>query len=203
MSAPRWAGSMTVVVAKVIWLLGVVAWYLVRHPFERRSRRLMIVRRLDRARELVLMAVAFLGLIAVPFAYVLGGWPQFADYPFPSVQGFAGAMALAGALWLLRRSHHDLGSNWSVMLEIRDDHRLTTGGIYRRLRHPMYAAFWLWALAQALLLPNWIAGPAGLVGFGALFFGRVGREERLMLETFGEDYRAYMARTHRIIPGIY
>jgi protein-S-isoprenylcysteine O-methyltransferase Ste14 len=67
----------------------------------------------------------------------------------------------------------------------------------------MYSAFWLWALAQLLLLPNWIAGPAGLVGFGILFFGRLGREEQMMLEKFGDEYRAYMARTKRIIPGIY
>ena len=31
------------------------------------------------------------------------------------------------------------------------------------------SAFFLWALAQALLLANWIAGPAGLAGFGTLF----------------------------------
>jgi protein-S-isoprenylcysteine O-methyltransferase Ste14 len=67
----------------------------------------------------------------------------------------------------------------------------------------MYSAFWLWALAQALLLPNWIAGFSGLVGFGVLYFGRVGREERMMLDAFGDEYRAYAARTRRIIPGVY
>jgi protein-S-isoprenylcysteine O-methyltransferase Ste14 len=36
-----------------------------------------------------------------------------------------------------------------------------------------------------------------------LFFARVGHEERMMLETFGDEYRAYMARTYRLIPGIY
>ena len=56
---------------------------------------------------------------------------------------------------------------------------------------------------KALLLPNWIAGPSGLVGFGILFFLRVHLEEELMIETFGEDYRRYMARTSRILPGIY
>jgi protein-S-isoprenylcysteine O-methyltransferase Ste14 len=54
-----------------------------------------------------------------------------------------------------------------------------------------------------LLLPNWVAGLSGLVGFGTLFFARVGHEERMLLEKFGDDYRAYMARTHRLIPGIY
>lgn len=67
----------------------------------------------------------------------------------------------------------------------------------------MYTAFWLWAVAQALLLPNWFAGFSGIVGFGTLFFGRIGREEQMMAENFGDAYRAYMARTRRIIPGFY
>jgi hypothetical protein len=53
-----------------------------------------------------------------------------------------------------------------------------------------------------LLLPNWVAGFSGLAGFGILFFGRVTREERMMLETFGASYRAYMARTGRVFPSI-
>jgi protein-S-isoprenylcysteine O-methyltransferase Ste14 len=67
----------------------------------------------------------------------------------------------------------------------------------------MYTAFWLWAVAQALLLPNYVAGCAGLVGFGILFFGRVAKEEEFMLESFGDDYRGYMSRTYRVIPWVY
>ena len=54
-----------------------------------------------------------------------------------------------------------LGRNWSITLEIRDSHRLVTDGLYRYVRHPMYTSFWLWAIAQALLIPNWIAGLQG------------------------------------------
>ena len=42
-----------------------------------------------------------------------------------------------------------------------------------------------------------------MVGFGILFFGRVSREERIMLDMFGDQYRAYMARTYRVLPKIY
>ena len=73
---------------------------------------------------------------------------------------------------MFRKTHLALGKYWSVSLDIRDGHRLITDGIYTKVRHPMYSAFWLMALAQALLIPNWFAGMAGLAGFGFLFFLR-------------------------------
>jgi len=59
------------------------------------------------------------------------------------------------------------------------------------------------AVAQALLLQNWLVALCGFAGFGILFFGRIGREERLMLETFGEQYDAFARRTKRLVPWIY
>ncbi len=97
----------------------------------------------------------------------------------------------------------DRGRNWSVTRKVRAEHRLISQGVYAYVRHPMYSAFFLWALAQLFLLPNYIAGPAGLVGFGTLYLFRVGREEALMLETFGDEYEAYRARTKRLIPWIH
>jgi protein-S-isoprenylcysteine O-methyltransferase Ste14 len=194
---------MTLFAAKVIWVLGVVGWFIIRYPHDRRARRTPKLRRSDRGRELVLMAISGTGLGVLPFIYVLSNAPRFANYPFRPWQAWIGAVLFAVSLWLFYRTHKDLGRNWSVTLEVRDQHTLVTSGVYSRVRHPMYSAFWLWALAQALLLPNWIAGPAGLIGFGTLFFLRVGHEEALMIETFGDDYRHYMARTSRILPGIY
>ena len=149
------------------------------------------------------MAISSAGLGVVPALYVATGIPQFADYVFRPWQAWLGVLVFAAALVLFYRTHKDLGRNWSVTLEVREQHMLVTNGVYRYVRHPMYSAFWLWAAAQALLLPNWIAGLAGLVGFGTLFFLRVGREEQLMHETFGEEYRRYVARTSRIVPGIF
>ena len=59
------------------------------------------------------------------------------------------------------------------------------------------------ALGQAFLLANWFVGLAGLVGFAILFFLRVDKEEQMMLEFFGPQYRDYMNRTKRIIPYLY
>jgi protein-S-isoprenylcysteine O-methyltransferase Ste14 len=194
---------MTPLVAKLIWLAGVAGWYIIRYPHERRARREKAVRRVDRDREYVLMGLSAFGMFALPIVYVASGWPGFADYTFRPFMAWLGAAAFAIALYVFRRTHKDLGRNWSVTLEVREQHSLVTSGIYSRVRHPMYAGFLLWALAQALLLPNWIAGPAGLIGFGTLFAMRHRHEEQMMIETFGDEYRRYMARTSRIIPGVY
>ena len=194
---------MTLFLAKLIWGLGVLGWFAIRFRHQQRSRKTPKLRRADRVREAVLLTISICGMMVAPLTYVVSDQPKFATYLFMPWMAWLGAAVFALALWLFYRTHMDLGRNWSVTLEIREQHKLITTGIYSRLRHPMYSAFWLWALAQALLLPNWVAGPAGLVGFGTLFFFRIGREERLMVEMFGEEYRRYVERTDRVIPGVF
>lgn len=194
---------MTALAAKLIWFLGVATWFIIRYPHNRRSRHTPKRGRWHRKRELWLMGISTCGLGVLPAFYVLTNEPRFANYAFRSWQGWVGAALFAAALWLFHRSHKDLGRNWSVTLEVRNQHTLVTNGVYSRVRHPMYSAFWLWGLAQAFLLSNWVAGPAGLIGFGILFFLRIGREEQLMSEIFGDEYRRYVARTARVVPGIY
>jgi protein-S-isoprenylcysteine O-methyltransferase Ste14 len=188
---------------KIIWVLGIVTWYVIRYPFERKAKRVRVVGGARSASERVGLVVATLGLGVIPGFYVATGFPRWAEYAAPAWSVVLGALVYGTGLWLFRRSHKDLGKNWSITLEIRDQHRLVSNGVYQRVRHPMYSAFWLMAAGQVLLLPNWFAGVAGLVGFGVLFFLRVGKEEDMMRETFGDEYRAYMQRTKRIIPGIY
>jgi protein-S-isoprenylcysteine O-methyltransferase Ste14 len=154
-------------------------------------------------REWTLLASATLGLFLIPAAYVLTGIPAALDRTFIPALAWLGIVPLCGALWLFRRSHVDLGRNWSVTLKVREQHVLVTSGVYRFVRHPMYSSFFLLGVAQLLLLPNWLAGVSGLVGAGLLFGFRVLREEKMMLETFGDEYRSYMAVTKRVIPWIY
>jgi protein-S-isoprenylcysteine O-methyltransferase Ste14 len=191
------------VLGKVVWALGVVVWYAIRYPAQRRARKQGVARSVGGAGDRTALVVAALGQFLVPGIYAFSGWPSFADYPFHVLQLVAGTLILVGALALFRVTHKQLGRNWSVTLETRSNHGLVTTGLYAWVRHPMYSSFLLFALAQALLLPNWVAGLAGLVGFGVLFLYRVNREEGMMAETFGEAYRAYAARTARLVPWLY
>jgi len=150
--------------------------------------------------ERALIGAAFVGFMIVPVVYLVTSWLDFADYAAPAWLGWLGVPLAVATVWLFWRSHADLGKNWSPSLEIRDGHTLVTGGVYRVLRHPMYASIWLWAINQALLLPNWIAGLAGLAAFVPMYFLRVPREERMMREAFGQAYDEYAARTGRVFP---
>jgi len=138
--------------------------------------------------------------VLVPLFYMFTNWLDFVNYDLPAWAGWVGVVTFASALWLLWRSHADLGRNWSVTMEIREGHTLVTNGVFRCIRHPMYAAHLVWGIAQALLIQNWIAGLGGLVILFPLYLLRIPREERMMLEQFGDEYRLYMNRTGRVIP---
>lgn len=161
-----------------------------------------VVRSAKGPAERLLLALVSLGFLCA-LIWALTPLLGFADYPLRLFAFVPGSACLAVGLWLLHRAHADLGADWSITLEVRDGHRLATAGVYRRLRHPMYLALLLFGLGQALVLPNWLAGPAYLAALALLVACKLGPEEGLMTETFGADYQAYRARTWRLLPGLW
>jgi protein-S-isoprenylcysteine O-methyltransferase Ste14 len=192
----------TSTVCEIAWFAGLIAWYIIRYPFQRRSKKVSVTKSLFRWRESGLLALAFVGLWVVPLIYAVTGFPSSLDHQIIPAVAVLGVATLCGALLLFFRSHADLGRNWSISLEIRDEHRLVSTGVYRAVRHPMYLSFFLLAIAQLMLLPNWFAGAAGLIAIVLLYAFRVRQEERMMLERFGAEYQDYMAHTGRLIPGL-
>jgi protein-S-isoprenylcysteine O-methyltransferase Ste14 len=190
-------------VGEIIWVIGIVGWYVIRYPFERRAKRVRVVTGGRSRSDAVGLASALFGLAILPGFYVLTGIPGAADRPASLWAVALGTIIFCLALWVFRRSHKELGRNWSITLEIRDRHELVCAGPYALVRHPMYTSFMLMGAGQAFLLPNWVAGISGLIGFAVLFLLRVDKEERMMLENFGSQYRAYMERTKRIVPYLY
>jgi protein-S-isoprenylcysteine O-methyltransferase Ste14 len=188
--------------AKAVLLAASVAMVVIRAPHGQRSRKVRVARSRKGPLEVALLTLAWISFL-VPLIWVFSPVLGFADYPLRPAPFAAGVVLYVAGLWLFYRSHADLGEFWSITLEVREKHRLVTEGLYRRIRHPMYAALFLYSLGQALVVPSWVVGPSYLVAFGLLFALRIRAEERMMRETFPGEYEAYAARTKRLIPGVW
>jgi protein-S-isoprenylcysteine O-methyltransferase Ste14 len=186
----------------IVFLVGLIVFFWIRHVFINRTKtEKKVVSRFDRL-EKVLMVAMFAPTLLLPLLYLFTPFLAFADYRLPKLVPWFGVTTMVSSLWLFWRSHADLGQNWSVSLELREGHRLVTHGVYRSVRHPMYASIWLWAIAQGMLLQNWFAGWSLVPVFAAMYFVRRPREEQLMCELFDEEYRRYMRQTGRLFPRI-
>lgn len=152
--------------------------------------------------EGVLLTLAWLAFL-LPLLWVVTSVLSFADYPLHPAPYGAGALLLVAGLWLFHRSHADLGSNWSITLELRENHSVVTHGVYRKIRHPMYLGLLLYGTGQALAVSNWLAGPSYLAAMILVILFRIGFEERMMRDHFGGEYEAYAARTQRLVPGLW
>ncbi|TFH36653.1 MAG: isoprenylcysteine carboxylmethyltransferase family protein, partial [Anaerolineales bacterium] len=183
------------------WLLG-WAFYLfgVYAPSVRKFREKKIERERTRLLDALIDFTTFTAWQIVPLIYIFSSWFDYADYELPDWTRWLGAACFTGALVILWRAYHDLGESWSPKLDTRQGQGLVTTGIYRLIRHPIYAGIWLWAFAHPLLFHNWVVGLGFMLTFTPLYFMRVPREEALMIETFGDAYRAYMRQTGRVLP---
>lgn len=182
------------------WLAGFIGMFAIRVPHAQRNTQNVIANNRHDAPEKLLLFGMWLASMALPFIAIATPLLDFAAYTLPDAAVWAGIALLVPYLWLFWRSHADLGRNWSPGLEVRADHGLVTHGVYRPIRHPMYAAIWLGAFAQPLLIHNWIGGFAILPCFLAMYLIRVPREEAMMSERFGAGWDEYCARSGRLIP---
>jgi protein-S-isoprenylcysteine O-methyltransferase Ste14 len=92
-------------------------------------------------------------------------------------------------LWFVAR--WQLGDAFSVAPEAR---HLVTRGLYSRIRHPIYVFGTLAFLFVVLALQGW----AAIIIWAVVILiqvMRVRREERVLADTFGEEYAAYRRRT--------
>src|SRR4030095_14827807 len=189
-------------IAKAVILAASVVMIVIRAPHGRRSRGVRVARSCKGPREAALLTLAWMGFL-VPLLWVVFPVFSFAQYSLRPWPFGAGVLCLVAGLWGVQRAHSDLGADLAGTVEWRENHRLITQGVYRYVRHPMYAALFLYAIGQALVVPNWVVGPSYFVAFGILFAFRIRAEESMMLETFGDEYAAYVARTKLLVPGIW
>jgi len=177
------------------WIIG----YAIRWYYERRARGVQRISARHLTRDRIFYWMVFTAFV-LALLYAFSPILDRGHLPLPAAVRWIGfAFALAG-IALLRATHEALGSNWSGKLEIAQGHQLIVVGPYRRVRHPMYTALFCIALAYALLSANWIVAASNIVAVTSMYLARVRDEEQMLIDQFGDEYRAYMRRTGRLIP---
>jgi protein-S-isoprenylcysteine O-methyltransferase Ste14 len=113
--------------------------------------------------------------------------------------GFAFLTAGAGLrIWPMLA----LGSRFASVVAIQEGHRLRTDGIYALARHPSYLGIILLDIGFAGIFRSAVALLLLPMVFW-MFKRRMDVEESLLVDGFGDEYRAYMKRTPRLLPGLY
>jgi protein-S-isoprenylcysteine O-methyltransferase Ste14 len=184
---------------KIIYFIELAAITTVRSAGTTKFRRLETKE--DRSSVLDNLFLALNGVAMIlPLFYVFSSWFDFANFILPGWLRWIGVVLFAAAAYLLWLTHRAMGRNWTPTLGMREDHKLVKEGIFRYLRHPMYASHLLWAIAQPLILANWLVGFPFLLTQAAQYWLRIEAEEKMMLDHFGDEYREYMETTGGFFP---
>lgn len=150
--------------------------------------------------RLALMGISGLGTHLLSIVWLIHpAWLGWSSLTLPDWLRWVGAAVAAVAVWLGYLAHRDLGISYTPTLRTGEKRQLVVQGVYRWMRHPMYTSFFAYFVAIFLLIANWLIGVLGLV-YSLLILERVGHEERMLLDTYGEEYRRYMRRAGRFLP---
>ncbi len=163
-----------------------------------------VVKRREGRLKFGALGFLFLAWVSASVAFVVNpAWMGWSALPLPAWLRWTGvalafpALVLGG--WAILSLI--LRDAYSPSLVIKDSHTLVTSGAYRWIRHPIYTTYLASPLSFFLLTANWFIGLA-LLAMSILLASRVEGEEAMLLERFGDEYRAYIQRTGRFLPGL-
>lgn len=139
-----------------------------------------------------------------PFFLILGDLEHSFLYTArDAIVGVLGVLIYLFASLLLFAARYQLGKQATGTIVIVENHELVTSGIYRYIRHPIYAAAYLGLLGFWLVVQSWVIPVVTFVFYFAIFLPRMWHEENMLLEQFGEEYKQYMVSSKKLIPFLY
>ena len=150
-----------------------------------------------------LRVIAYVGMLASWLAFVVafhrtGQLPR-AWWPFAVAVGLAAVVA--GGL-LRRHCWRVLGEFFTGEVRVRADQPVVERGAYAWVRHPGYAAGILMNVGMGVAMASWLSATLLLAASAVVYGYRISVEERALVATIGEPYRAYMRRHKRLIPHV-
>lgn len=116
---------------------------------------------------------------------------------------YLGLGLMVGGLLFRWYAIRQLGRYFVPEVAIQPGQRVIDQKLYRYLRHPSYTGTFITSVGYGLALGNWLSLAVMLLVPGLVYGLRMRLEEAALVEAFGEEYRAYMRRTKRLIPFVF
>lgn len=149
------------------------------------------------------LRLAGLCLWIVTFGYLLVPADfQWVSFPLPEWIRWGGVVAGSLCSLLMYWTLSSLGKNLTDTVVTRKDATLVTHGPYRWVRHPFYVTAALLMASVTVLTANWLIGLSSLIVL-VLLAVRTPKEEAMLIERFGDQYRDYMTKTGRFAPRLF
>lgn len=149
------------------------------------------------------LRLAGLCLWIVTFGYLLVPADfQWVSFPLPEWIRWVGVVTGSLCSLLMYWTLSSLGKNLTDTVVTRKDATLVTHGPYRWVRHPFYVTAALLMASVTVLTANWLIGLSSLIVL-VLLAVRTPKEEAMLIERFGDQYRDYMTKTGRFAPRLF
>ena len=139
-------------------------------------------------------------MVGMPAVDLLTPWLDAVDFDFIGWVAWLGVAIGTAAVLLLWRAHYDL---LRFLNQPESRHHFIETGVYRFIRHPFYAVMLLLAIAQTLMLQNWVGGPLAIATFLIVYILRIPVDEQSAMERYGYSYLDYMDRTNSLMPRLF
>jgi protein-S-isoprenylcysteine O-methyltransferase Ste14 len=157
-------------------------------------------------KESLLKQFVFYWLPLILAFYLLGPDERFGNSlvtgRFVTQSNVTGVMGLALCLLGLTIAcwaRYLLGNNWSVSVQKKANHELIIKGAYKLVRHPIYTGLLLMFIGNALIVGRWRGVIAVAILFISFWF-KSRKEEKWLIEIFGNEYLGYINRSKALIP---
>jgi protein-S-isoprenylcysteine O-methyltransferase Ste14 len=151
------------------------------------------------AARAILAPFWFLGFVLYA---IYPDWMAAFSIPLPDLLRWIMVAASIATIPFMMWGYRTLGKAWTPpKLLLGREHVLVTSGPYHYIRHPIYTAGFTFMVTLAISTANWLV-LVPMVAGTALLCAQVRREEAILIDRFGDEYREYMKRTPRFLPRI-
>lgn len=176
-----------------MWLVLMVVWSVMWLGMKKAKKREAWAERMEHG---VLLIGGFYLLFARQIDWAWLNKRVLPSIPSIWVAGLAAtALGVAISIW----ARLSLGSNWSGMVTLKDDHELIRSGLYRWIRHPIYTGI-LIGMAGSAMIRGYLRGWIGIAVVLLAFYFKARREERFLRQEFGAKYDEHSQRTGMFLP---